>query len=169
MKNNCRFSALISGTDCRLQSGSDPEITGICYDSRKAEEGSVFVALSGYSADGHKYARSAYDRGCRCFILEKDAGLPADASTAYTNNTRKTLGLVSMNFFGHPERRIKLIGITGTKGKTSTALMIRGIFSAAGISCGYIGSNGALFAGKHFDRSKYEEAVCRREDGSSGV
>ncbi|MBP5236211.1 MAG: UDP-N-acetylmuramoyl-L-alanyl-D-glutamate--2,6-diaminopimelate ligase [Clostridia bacterium] len=151
MKNYCRFSEMISGTDCRLLSGSDPEITGICYDSRKAEKGSVFVALSGCSADGHKYARSAYDRGCRCFILEKDAGLPDDVSTAYTENTRKTLGLVSMNFFGHPERRIKLIGITGTKGKTSTALMIRGIFSAAGISCGYIGSNGALFAGKHFD------------------
>ena len=151
MKKVYRFSELIAGTDCRLQGDADPEITGICYDSRKAEGGSVFVALTGHSADGHKYARSAYDRGCRCFILEKDAGLPEDASVAYTDNTRITLGLVSMNFFGHPERRIKLIGITGTKGKTSTALMIRGIFTAAGISCGYIGSNGAMFAGRHFD------------------
>lgn len=130
----------------------DAEITGICYDSRRAKSGDLFVCVCGTLSDGHRYARSAYDRGCRVFVCEREPeNLPDDAQILYSENTRSSLGMLAAEFFGHPEKKLRLIGITGTKGKTTTALMIKAMLDAGGIKTGYIGSNGVDFAGFHFD------------------
>ena len=140
-----------SDTDIALPS-IDADVRTICYDSRKAAPGSLFVCVRGVLADGHAYARSAYERGCRCFVCETiPDDLPDDAIVLFSADTRRSLTMLSAAFYGHPERRMKLIGITGTKGKTTTALMIKSLMDGYGCPCGYIGSNGVDFAGFHFD------------------
>ncbi len=140
-----------SGTDIAVPL-IDTEITGICYDSRRAKSGDLFVSVRGTLSDGHDFARSAYDRGCRAFVCEYEPkNLPSDALVLYSANTRSALGLLASEFYGHPEKKLRLIGITGTKGKTSTALMIKTMLDACGLAAGYIGSNGVDFAGFHFD------------------
>ncbi len=123
------------------------EVKSIEYDSRKACEGSLFVCLRGANADGHKFASSAYNNGCRLFLCEKKLQLPDDAQQFEVSDTRAALAMVSAEFYGHPADELKLIGITGTKGKTTTALLINSILNAHGKNCAYIGSNGILING----------------------
>lgn len=128
---------------------SDAEIGAITYDSRKAGPGSLFVCLVGAWMDGHTFARSAYDRGCRAFLVEHPLDLPADAAQIVTGDTRAALAVIGADFYGNPARELHLIGITGTKGKTTTALLTAAILNEAGLPCAYIGSNGVDIAGEH--------------------
>ena len=130
---------------------ADTEIDEICHDSRRACEGTLFVCIKGAVSDGHDYAYSAYSRGCRHFVAERRLELPDDANVFTVTDTRKALSLLSAEFFGHPADELFIIGITGTKGKTTTALMIYNILNACGHKCGYIGSNGIDFDGFHYE------------------
>ena len=128
---------------------SDAEITAITYDSRKAGPGSLFVCLVGAWMDGHTFARSAYDRGCRAFLAEHPLDLPEDAAQIITGDTRAALAVIGADFYGNPADQLHIIGITGTKGKTTTALLTAAILTEAGLPCAYIGSNGVNIAGTH--------------------
>ena len=143
------LSQLISviTTDCA--GFSDTDISDIVYDSRKAKPSTMFVCLTGAVTDGHKYADSAYNNGCRAFLAEKELSLPSDAVVIYTDNTRRALALISAEFFSHPERRLKLVGITGTKGKTTATKLCSDILNAAGINTATIGTNGIYINGEH--------------------
>ncbi|MGN0468720.1 MAG: UDP-N-acetylmuramoyl-L-alanyl-D-glutamate--2,6-diaminopimelate ligase [Acutalibacteraceae bacterium] len=121
----------------------ETEICDIVYDSRKAKPGVMFVCLSGARADGHKFAKSAYESGCRVFLCEKMLELPGDAQIILCSDTRAALAVASCNFFEHPSKEIAVIGITGTKGKTTVAHIIRHVLDEAGIKCGIIGTVGA--------------------------
>ena len=128
---------------------SDTDITAITYDSRKACAGSLFVCLVGAWLDGHTYAASAYQNGCRAFLVEHTLDLPADAVQIVTDDTRAALAVIGADFYGNPADKLHLIGITGTKGKTTTALLTAAIMTEAGLPCAYIGSNGVDIAGCH--------------------
>ena len=128
---------------------SDAEVSAITYDSRKAGPGALFVCLVGAWLDGHTYARSAYDQGCRAFLVEHTLDLPADAAQIVTDDTRAALAVIGADFYGNPAREMHILGITGTKGKTTTALLTAAILTEAGLPCGYIGSNGVDYAGRH--------------------
>ena len=128
---------------------SDAEISAITYDSRKAGPGALFVCLVGAWMDGHTFARSAYDQGCRAFLVEHTLDLPADAAQIVTEDTRAALAVIGADFYGNPAEQLHIIGITGTKGKTTTALLTSAILTEAGLSCAYIGSNGVNIAGTH--------------------
>ena len=128
---------------------SDAEVSAITYDSRKAGPGALFVCLVGAWLDGHTYARSAYDQGCRAFLVEHPLDLPADAAQIVTDDTRAALAVIGADFYGNPAREMHILGITGTKGKTTTALLTAAILTEAGLPCGYIGSNGVDYAGRH--------------------
>ena len=128
---------------------SDAEITAITYDSRKAGPGSLFVCLVGAWMDGHTFARSAYDQGCRAFLAEHSLDLPEDAAQIITGDTRAALAVIGADFYGNPADQLHIIGITGTKGKTTTALLTAAILTEAGLPCAYIGSNGVNIAGTH--------------------
>lgn len=127
------------------------EVKDICADSRKAADGTVFVCIKGAVSDGHDYALSAYGKGCRVFVAQKELSLPCDASVIITENTRVALAEMSQRFFGEPSKEIKVIGVTGTKGKTTVAHIIYHILNSNGIKAGYIGTNGVMFDGKFFE------------------
>lgn len=121
------------------------EITLLAFDSRKTCGGSMFFCLVGKTVDGHDYAPSAYRNGCRVFVTQRELLLPADACQIVVPDTRGALADIAALHYGHPERHFRLIGITGTKGKTTTALLIRSLLESVGIPTGYIGTNGVLY------------------------
>ena len=129
----------------------DAPISALCYDSRLATEGTVFFCLVGKTLDGHGYAESAYRKGCRFFVAQRDISLPEDATVLSVPDTRAAMADCAAAFYGHPEWEMRLVGLTGTKGKTTTALLIQGLLTAAGIPTGYIGTNGVDYEGYHFD------------------
>ena len=125
-------------------------ISGLGCDSRRATEDTVFFCLVGKTSDGHLYAPDAYRNGCRVFVVERPLELPADALQYRVPDTRHALADCAAAFYDHPERRIRLIGLTGTKGKTTTALLIRTLLTDAGIPTGYVGTNGVDYGDLHF-------------------
>ncbi len=134
--------------------------THISNDSRQVHSGSVFVCIKGAIADGHDYAQSAYDHGCRIFITDHPIPLPPDTMTMVTRDPRNALSLISSRIYGHPSRELKIVGITGTKGKTTSALMATHILNQCGIPAGYIGGNGVEFGSYHFDTVNTTPESC---------
>lgn len=131
----------------------DIKITSICYDSRKAVAGGAFFCLTGALNDGHDYALDAYSRGCRVFICERvPDGFPKRGTKLMIakQGTRAALADVAAEFYGHPEKTLRLVGITGTKGKTTTAELTYHILEKNGIKSGYIGTNGVKFGENRF-------------------
>lgn len=117
-------------------------IDDIVYNSALARENTVFFCLVGFRTDGHRYAAQAYEKGCRVFVCEHTLPLPTDAVQLIVDNARLALAEMSANFFDHPERRLKIIGVTGTKGKSSVCEMLRHIFTADGHPTATIGTIG---------------------------
>ncbi len=125
---------------------ADCEITHITNDSREAKKGSLFVCIKGFSTDGHLFAKKAYDNDCRAFVCEYFPDrLPHDATIILVKDTREALALLSKELYENPADELIVIGITGTKGKTTTALMIKQLLDKSGMPSGYIGSNGIIF------------------------
>ncbi len=124
----------------------DFEITGICYDSRNVEKGNVFVAINGLVQNGHKYAAMAEKAGAAVIVAEEpvDVNIPV----LYVNNTKRAVAEMSDIFFGSPSKKFKLIGVTGTNGKTTTTYLIKSIFEAAGKKIGVIGTNQNIIGDK---------------------
>lgn len=117
-------------------------IKDIVYNSRKAESGVIFVCITGAVADGHRYAADAYAKGARVFVCEKPLALPEDAIIFRVENTRRALALLSAAIFDHPENKLRIIGVTGTKGKSTICETIRHILSENGIPAASIGTVG---------------------------
>ncbi len=128
-----------------LQELQTAEVGSVTQNSKTAANGDLFVCLRGAHADGHSFAPAAYANGCRWFVAEQELDLPSDASIWYVPNTHSALGMLAAGFYGHPSRALITVGITGTKGKTTTACLLSQILNRNGISCGYIGTNGIQY------------------------
>ncbi len=144
------LSALLEKAEIEY-SGKDANVSRVICDSREATEDTLFVCITGFASDGHAYAKRAYDLGCRIFAVEKEVDLPADAIVIMQKNTRVTLARLAAAYYDFPAKKLKIVGITGTKGKTTSALMLAAILNKNGVSAGYIGSNGIDFAGNHYE------------------
>ena len=154
----------------------NPEISDIIYDSRKVSPGTVFAALKGAAADGHKYACSAIDKGAAALVISDDLDfdIPDGVAVVKTDDTRLALALMSRAFFNYPERELKTVAITGTKGKTTTAAMIAEIFEQAGIKAGTIGTLGIVYGGNTYKTDNttpesYEIQKAMRNMADAGV
>ena len=123
----------------------DIDIKDIAYNSKDCKEDYIFVAIEGKTVDGHKYIQDAYELGARIFIISKEVSLPKDSIKILVKDSRKVLSKVSANFFKNPSTELVTIGITGTKGKTTTANIIRSILQNTGINTGVIGTNGIFY------------------------
>lgn len=146
------LSELLSAFSCIVSGNADSvNITALEYDSRKSmNEETLFFCLPGARVDGHDYAHQVYSAGCRSFVVEKKLDLPQDAVQIIVSSSRESLALFSARFFGNPSDKLKLIGLTGTKGKTTTAILISEIMNSCGLKCAYIGSNGIQIGNKHY-------------------
>lgn len=128
------------------------DVDHITNDSREARSGSIFVCVRGFATDGHLYALRAYENGCRAFVCERFPDmLPKDACVVIVKDSRRALALLSAELYRHPSKELTVIGITGTKGKTTTALMIKQLLDLVHIPCGYVGSNGIIFGSQRID------------------
>lgn len=116
-----------------------PNIKGISYDSRQTKPGDLFVAISGFQLDGHHYVKEAQKKGACAALVEKPLQ-NCDLPQIVVKDTRVALGLVSANFYGHPAQQLKILGITGTNGKTSCTYLVKSILEAAGYRVGLIGT-----------------------------
>lgn len=117
----------------------DLEIAGIAFDSRKVEKGFLFIALPGTHVDGHQYINSSIEKGAVAVLCSV---LPETANPAITwilsGNPAETLGFVASNFYGNPSRQLKVVGVTGTNGKTTTATLLYRLFTELGYKSGLL-------------------------------
>lgn len=131
------------------------EINKIEYDSKKIEKGDLFVAIQGYKQDGHEYIQEAIQNGAAAVIIQKDKvdkiQITSDITFIITENTRKTLAELSAKFYDFPATKLRIIGVTGTKGKTTTSYMIRDIMLASGKKIGMIGTIYNTYADKKIE------------------
>lgn len=134
-----RLSQIVKDIEIKNKLTEDVEIEGIAYDSRSVKPGYLFVAIKGFETDGHKYIESAVKNGAAAVIGETESECAAIYVQAV--NSRRALAQAAAEFFGHPERKLKIIGITGTNGKTTTTYLIRQILMLKGLRCDLIGTN----------------------------
>lgn len=121
-------------------------VNDICYDSRKCRPNTIFVALIGEDLDGHRFITEAYNKGTRVFLVSKDIDFDKeDIIKIKVKNTRKALSLISKNLFKNPSKKLKVIGITGTKGKTTVANYIWKTLLDSNKKAGIIGTNGVEY------------------------
>ena len=116
----------------------DTNITDIAYDSRKVTQGALFCCIRGEVTDGHRYARQAVEKGAAALIVEER--LPLDVPQLIVTDGREAMARSAACFFGHPERKMTMLAVTGTNGKTSTTYMVKAVAEEAGLKVGLIGT-----------------------------
>ncbi len=133
-----------------LQGTLDEEVDEVVYDSRKARPGAVFVCMRGANVDSHKFVPDVVRLGARVIVAEHALEVPDGVTVLKVPDGRAALSLLSAARFGYPMRKMTTIGVTGTKGKTTTTYMIRTILEACGQKTGLIGTNGISIGDEHF-------------------
>lgn len=154
----------------KVKGDLEKEIIGIERDSKQIKEGFLFVAIKGFTVDGHEYIQDAIKKGAVAVIVEEGAKLKKsdfreDVTIVVAKNTREALAICSSNFYGNPSKKFKLIGVTGTKGKTTTTFMIKEILEKAGKKVGLIGTIATYINGKKIqdsDRTTPESVELQR-------
>lgn len=131
-----------------VQGSDDISVTELVNDSRKVCKGSVFVCISGAVSDGHSYIDDVAEKGAAAVIVERDVEAPKDLAVIKVADTRYALALMSAAYFGYPAKKLKVIGITGTKGKTTTTYMVKSILEGVGHKVGLIGTIEAVIGDK---------------------
>jgi len=126
----------------RITSGEDTEIGTLTADSRARCDRGLFFCLPGARFDGHDFAAQAVESGCCALVVERE--LDIACPQVIVSDARAAMARIASAFNGHPERRLRLIGVTGTKGKTTTTYMLQSVIEAAGLSCGIIGTTGCI-------------------------
>lgn len=126
-----------------LKNTSDPEmhINNVCIDSRDVSKGDMFVCISGNKVDGHYFADVAVKKRACVLICERQPQLTQDAEVIIVDNSRKAIAVIAANLYGNPARELKLIGITGTNGKTTSTYLVKCILESVGKKVGLIGTN----------------------------
>ena len=154
----------------KVKGNLDIEIDGIQKNSKEVKQGDLFVAIKGFSVDGHNYIDDAIKQGAIAVMIEEGCDLkkikvPTDITVVMAKDTREGLAICSSNFYGNPSKKFKLIGVTGTKGKTTTTFMIKQILEKAGKKVGLIGTIATYINGekiKDSDRTTPESLELQK-------
>ena len=131
-----------------VQGSTDTEVKGVEYDSRKVQEGSLFLCIRGAVADGHTFVPDVVNKGAAVLVVEEEVTVPEGITVVQVEDTRYAMACISAAWFGHPARELKTIGVTGTKGKTTTTYMVKSILENAGYKVGLIGTIEAIVGEK---------------------
>lgn len=134
-----KLITLLENIDFDFKGSIEVEINEINYDSRKINRGDVFVAISGLSVDGHSFIDIAIRKGAATIICEKEIEIEG-VTVIKVKDSRKALAILSANYFSHPEKKMKIIGVTGTNGKTTSVFMMKKIFESKGFKVGLVGT-----------------------------
>lgn len=132
-----------------LQGTTDKEITSVVYDSRKAEPGSLFLCIKGAVSDGHAYAKEVAEKGASVLVVQDAVEVPEDVTVIQVENSRYAMACISAAWFDYPAKKLKTIGITGTKGKTTTTYLVKSILENAGHKTGLIGTIETIIGEEH--------------------
>jgi UDP-N-acetylmuramoyl-L-alanyl-D-glutamate--2,6-diaminopimelate ligase len=141
-----RVTKLFSALYGKMVPTQDLSIRNIQYDSRKVGRGDIFVAVRGTQVDGHRFIEPAINNGAVAIVIENDGARPDSLlmhegiAKIVVPDSRKALARMSANFYGHPSKRLRLVGVTGTNGKTTTSYLIKSVLEASGASVGLIGT-----------------------------
>ena len=136
-----RLSVLLEGLTYEVvQGNTEVEVRGIKNDSRRVQPGDLFFCISGAVSDGHKYAQDVAAKGASVIVCEKDVQVPETVTVVRVESSRYAMGKISSAFYGKPSEQMTVIGLTGTKGKTTTTYMIREMLERAGIKTGLVGT-----------------------------
>ena len=157
-----KLKELLRGLEgLKVRGNLEEEITNLDKDSRNIKEEGLFVAIKGFNEDGHEYVNAAIEKGAVAVILQEDSinaefikRLPAEVTIIVAKDTRYALAICSCNFYGNPSRKFKLVGITGTKGKTTTSFMIKKILEKSGRKVGLIGTIATYIGDKKLEDSE---------------
>ena len=143
---------IVTNLNCNISGNTEIDIKGIAYDSRKVKEGYLFIAIKGFETDGHKYIDSAIKNGAVAILGEED--IECGCTYVKTEYSRKALAICAAEFFGHPEKKLKIIALTGTNGKTTTTYLIRQILMLKGLRCDLIGTNQTIIGDEIIESSR---------------
>ena len=143
-------SGLLKNLDYQIIKGTrEGEITALVYDSRRVTKDCMFVCIKGAVYDSHEHVEEITAKGARVIVAEREVEVPEGVTLVLVADTRYALSLLSAAYFDHPADRLKVIGITGTKGKTTTTFMIKGILEHAGYRVGLIGTIETIIGETH--------------------
>ncbi len=162
----------------QVQGAVDVPVTGVHHDSRKIQPGHVFVAISGATFDGLDFVPQAIERGAAAVVIEKaplSSPKPAlspvegflQVPLIIVPNARSALAHLAAAFHGHPSRRLKVVGVTGTDGKTTTCNLIHAVLTAAGHPAGMVSTVSALIGDEEIDTGFHDDARSARPAGLS--
>ena len=136
-----KLAELVSSLDYQLLQGSlDTEVTEVENDSRKVQEGYLFFCISGSVRDGHSFAGEVVEKGASVLVVEKPVEVPETVTVIQVPSSRYAMGVMSSYFYGEPSKQLKVISITGTKGKTTTTYMIQSMLEKTGHKTGLVGT-----------------------------
>lgn len=140
---------VLNGVDCKMILGNkNLIISDICFDSRFISKGCMFAAICGTQVDGHVFISKSIEQGASVVLCSQKPEILTDNVTyVLVENTQKALGYISKNFYGNPTSQLKLIGVTGTNGKTTTATLLYDMFTALGYKCGLISTINYIVCG----------------------
>lgn len=142
---------LLEGLDYQLVSGDvNREIGKVCYDNRKVSKNDLFVCVKGFSVDGHTFAEKATENGATVVVCEDEVKVLEGVTVIKVDNTRRALAKIASNYYGNPSKKLKVIGITGTNGKTTSSYIIRDVLTKAGNKVGLIGTIANYIGDKKF-------------------
>jgi UDP-N-acetylmuramoyl-L-alanyl-D-glutamate--2,6-diaminopimelate ligase len=141
----CKLNIISNNADL------DMEISGVCYDTRRLSPGDLFIAIRGHQFDGHLFIDEAVNKGAACIICEEAVALSASVQFIVVEDSRKALALISSAWFLYPSEKLKIIGVTGTNGKTTVTTLIKCIIeNCGGGKVGLIGTNANYIGDKEY-------------------
>ncbi len=146
------ISKLLEKLEYEVLCGSaQTEVTDVVYDSRKVQKGNLFICIAGANVDGHNLIEEAIEKGATAFVVEREVELPKEQQITVirVKSTRYAMAFIAAAYFDYPAEKLKTIGITGTKGKTTTTYLIKSILEQAGHRVGLVGTIEAIIGEKH--------------------